>query len=137
MVGTTCINHLVYADDICCLAPSLKGLQKLVDECWKYADAHYITFNPSKTKAVWFKTKCLGLNFTPKLSINNDFVKSVSKVKYLGFFLNCNLKDDDICRQLCSTYTTANMLRNKFSSCSVVVKNCLFYTFCSAMYGVN
>ena len=33
MVGTTCVNHLVYAVDICYLAPSLKGLQKLVDEC--------------------------------------------------------------------------------------------------------
>ena len=49
MVGNTCINHLVYADDVCCIAPSLKGLQKLVDECWKYADVHNITFNPSKT----------------------------------------------------------------------------------------
>ena len=134
----TCINHLVYADDICCIAPSLKGLQKLVDECWKYADVHNITFNPSKTKAMWFKTKYLDLNFTPKLCINNDYVEFVSKVKYLGGFLNCNLKDDDdICRQLRSTYTTADMLRSKFSCCSVVVKNCLFRTFCSAKYGVG
>ena len=88
---------------------------------------------------MWFKTKYLNLNFTPKLCINNDCVEFVSKVKYfLGFFLNCNLKDDDdICRQLRSTYTTANMLRCKFSCCSVVVKNCLFRTFCSAMYGVG
>ena len=129
MVRNTCINHLVYADDICSLAPSLKRLQKLVDECWKYADVpvHNITFNSSKTKAMWFKTKYLDLNFTPKLCINNDCVEFVSKVKYLGFLLNCNLKDDD---DIC-------MLRSKFSCCYVVVKNCLFRTFGSAMYGID
>ena len=109
-------DHLVYAVDICFVAPTLKGLQKLVDECWKYADVHNITFNPSKTKAMWFKTKYLDLNFTPKLCINNDYVEFVSKVKYLGGFLNCNLKDDDdICRQRRSTYTTADMLRSKLT----------------------
>ena len=61
MVGNTCINHLVYADDICCVAPSLKGLQKLVDECWKYVDVHNITFNPSKTKAIGLKQNILTL----------------------------------------------------------------------------
>ena len=30
MIGSTCTNNLMYADDICCLAPSLKSLQKLV-----------------------------------------------------------------------------------------------------------
>ena len=51
-------------------------------------------------------------------------------VKYLGGFLNCNLKDDDdICRQLRSTYTPANMLRSKFSCCSVVVKTAYFVLF--------
>ena len=35
---------------------------------------------------MWFKTKYLEINFTPKLSITNDCVEFVSKVKYLGFF---------------------------------------------------
>ena len=61
-----------------------------------------------------------------------ELVEFESKVKYLGVFLNCNLKnDDDICRQLPFTYTIANMLPSKFSFCSVAVKNCLFRTFCS------
>ena len=76
---------------------------------------------------MWFKTKYLDLNFTP---INNDFVEFVSKVKYLGFFLNCNLKDDDvICGQPRFTYTTANMLRSKFSCCSVVSCDSLYHLY--------
>ena len=68
----------------------------------------------------------------------NATVEFVSKVKYLGIILNFNRKDDDdISRQLRSTYSIANMLRSKFSFCSNTVKNCLFRTFCSAMYGLN
>ena len=52
MIGSTCINNLMYADDICCFAPSLKSLQKLVNKCCMYADDHNITFNSSKTKAM-------------------------------------------------------------------------------------
>ena len=103
----------------------------MVDECWKYTDVHNITFNPLKTKAMWFKTKYLDLNFLPKLCINNDYVEFVSKVKYLGVFLNCNLKDDDdICRQLRSTYTTANM-SIQFLLCSGEKLLISFFLFCN------
>ena len=138
MIGSSCMNNLIYADDICCLAPSLKGLQKLVNKCCMYADDHNITFNSSKTKAMWFKTNFLNLNFVPRISMYNATVEFVPKVKYLGIILNSNRKDDDdIGIQLRSTYGIANMLRNKFSFCSNTVKNCLFRTFCSAMYGLN
>ena len=140
MIGSTCINDLMYADDICCfcLAPSFKGLQKLVNKCCMYADDHNITFNSSKTKAMWFKTNFLNLNFMPGISMYNAAVEFVSKVKYLGIILNSNRKDDDdIGRQLRSTYGIANMLRSKFSFCSNTVTNCLFRTFCSAMYGLS
>ena len=40
----------MYADDICCLASSFKGLQKLLDICCDYANNHDITFKCTKTK---------------------------------------------------------------------------------------
>ena len=68
----------------------------------------------------------------------NATVEFVSKDKYLGIILNCNRKSDhDISRKLRSTYGIANMIRSKFSFCSNTVKNCLFRTLCSAMYGLN
>ena len=36
-VGDDCLNHLIYADDICCFSPSIEGLQELIDICSDYA----------------------------------------------------------------------------------------------------
>ena len=46
-----------------------------------YADDHNITFNSSKTKAIWFKTNFLNFNFVPRISMHNVTVECVSKVK--------------------------------------------------------
>ena len=60
----------------------------------------------------------------------------VEKVKYLGFLLTCDLRDDiDMYRQLRYVYGTANRLRSKFSDCSKNVKNYLFRTFMYSFYG--
>ena len=55
-IGQHCLNNILYADDICCIAPSCKGLQKLLDVCYEYAQSHDISFNCSKTKIMMFKT---------------------------------------------------------------------------------
>ena len=39
----------MFADDLCCFAPSIQGLRKLVRICEKYALGHVINFNPDKT----------------------------------------------------------------------------------------
>ena len=35
-VGDDCLNHLIYADDICCFSPSIEGLQELINLCSDY-----------------------------------------------------------------------------------------------------
>ena len=44
-----CMNHLMYADDICLLAPTASAMQQLLDICNDYGLANDITFNPLKT----------------------------------------------------------------------------------------
>ena len=39
----------MFADDLCCFAPSIQGLRKLVRICEKYTLGHVINFNPDKT----------------------------------------------------------------------------------------
>ena len=135
-IGQHCLNNILYADDICCIAPSCKGLQNLLDVCYEYAQSHDISFNCSKTKIMMFKTKFLKLNFVPKLQLGNCVIDYVEKVKYLGFLLTCDLQDDiDMYRQLRYVYGTANRLRSKFSDCSKNVKNYLFRTFMYSFYG--
>ena len=43
-VGNKRNNHLMYADALCCFAPSFDGLQDLVNACSKYAESHCIVF---------------------------------------------------------------------------------------------
>ena len=43
----------------------------------------------------------------------------------------------DIKARVRSIYCTTNMLRTRFSKCSVNVKNILFQYFCSSIYGIN
>ena len=109
----------MYAVDICCLALSFKGLQKLFDICCDYANSHDITFNCTKTKTMMFKTNRLSLSFQPKFHLCGNSIDCVKKKKYLGFVLASDLKDDDeMNRQLCSIYGSANRLRRKFFAAS-------------------
>lgn len=72
---------LMYADDMALLAPSLKGLQKLLLLCEDYCDDWDIKLNANKSKNMAFgkgstPTHCLTLNSAP--------IEWVPKWKYLG-----------------------------------------------------
>ena len=46
------INHIYYADDLCLMAPSAKGLQNMLDICEKYGQEYDILYNPVRLN-VW------------------------------------------------------------------------------------
>ena len=52
-----CINHVMYADDICLLAPSALGLQRLLDVCYSFSQCNDIVFNSLKPVYVVFRLK--------------------------------------------------------------------------------
>ena len=100
-LGNSRLNHIIYADDLCCFSPSLDGLQDLLNVCSNYAVEHDITFNCSKSVGVLFLPNYLSISNVPKVFLCNNVVKFKNNVKYLGVFLNNNLKDDDdISRQV-------------------------------------
>ena len=71
----------MYADDIVLLAPSLKGLQKLLLLCQTYCEVWDIKLNANKSKAMAF-----GKGQTPsfQLILNSAPINWVEKWKYLG-----------------------------------------------------
>ena len=75
---------LFYADDMCLLAPSLKGLQRLLDICSAYCLEWDICLNAKKSKNMQFG-KPLNFAFKPKL--NGVPVDWVEEWKYLGVVL--------------------------------------------------
>ena len=56
-IGHQCINHVMYADDICLLAPSALGLQKLLEVCYGFSQDNDIIFNSLKSVYVVFRPK--------------------------------------------------------------------------------
>ena len=135
LVGNSLVNHILFADDLCCMVPSLDGLQSLVNVCSEYAVANDIVFNCNKSFGVLFTPRKLQFSRQPKLVLNNKLIKFVHSVKYLGVNLCSTLSDDeDIRRQVRSLYCHANMLKNRFLKCSRIVKNSLFCSYCTSFY---
>ena len=89
---------IFYADDMCVLAPSLRGLQKLLNICSSYCTEWDISLNAKKSKNMHFgKQKRFHFNFLPK--IDGVAVEWVREWKYLGVTLKagsrfgCSVKE--------------------------------------------
>ena len=64
IVGNLKLNHIMHADDLCRFCP-LSGLNELLAVCLKYAAAHNIVFNASKSFDIMF-----GVKYCKDLSLN-------------------------------------------------------------------
>ena len=75
---------LFYADDMAIMAPSLKGLQKLLNICGTYCIDWDIRLNTKKTKNLYF-----GKGSVPslELNLNCERIPWVDKWVYLGVTL--------------------------------------------------
>ena len=136
-VGSSLLNHLMFADDLCVFSPSVNGLQKLVNVCKEYAVNNCIIFNNNKTVGMIHQNKKFKVNVEPNIILDGRCIKFVNSVKYLGVLITNDLYDDlDINRHLRYLYCVGNTLRSKFHNCSSQVKNVLFRSYCMFMYSV-
>ena len=78
-----------YADDMCILSPSLKGLQRLLNICSSYCTEWDICLNAKKSKNMFFG-KQTAINFQP--SLNGSPIEFVAEWKYLGVVLRSGLR---------------------------------------------
>ena len=87
---------LFYADDMAIIAPSIKGLQALLDECVAYCCEWDICLNVKKTKCLYFGKKC---EYLHNLTINGKNIDWVTEWSYLGVMLksgisfNCSVSE--------------------------------------------
>ena len=65
MINDSCLNHILYADDLCCFSPSITELQDLVNVCNAYACSHDIVFTYHKCAGVLFSPKNFKLSKPP------------------------------------------------------------------------
>ena len=100
-VGNIIINHLMYADDLVILAPSVAGLSKLLSICGIFGESNDIIFNQKKSASLYLISKMLKGAHLPNVYLSGVLVRQVDSVKYLGHFLTCELSDDIDIRQQC------------------------------------
>ena len=94
-INDVCINHVMYADDICLLAPSASAMQSLFDVCYDYGSDNDILFNPTELAALelidrllaQLKNHMIPINFHLDLakafdSLNHDIL--LDKLSYYG-----------------------------------------------------
>ena len=70
------INHLYYADDLVLLSPSAHGMQKLLNECEKYASQYGMKFNENKSVVLNFKGYKFKAKPSATLYLNGSIMKT-------------------------------------------------------------
>ena len=116
-----CINHLMYAEDLVIMSPSVAGLYKLLHICESFGLSHDVLFNNKKSTIMSFRAGNLKDAHLPLYTLNGEVLCDSACVKYLGHFICSDLTDD------------TDMLR-EFHMCSIGVRLALFRSFCSPMY---
>jgi hypothetical protein len=133
-IDNVCVNHVFYADDLCLMAPSPAGLQKLMDICYDYSITCSIKFNPLKSVCVVFKPNTYKLT-CHVLYLGDDVLLYVKRVNYLGFLFTSDIHDDeDMLKQLRTLYLRTNSILRLFQKCNSTVKLELFRSFASCFY---
>ena len=135
-INNTSFNHLMYADDLVLLSPSVSGLQHLLKTCEVFATECDLVFNSKKTVYMCIEPKGFHIISIPKVFLNGEYIKLVTVHKYLGIQMsNTNTDDFEMSKQLRNLYARGNSLVRNFSKCTIDVKCQLFSTYCSVLFG--
>ncbi|XP_041973395.1 uncharacterized protein LOC121729073 [Aricia agestis] len=129
-----CINSISYADDMVLLSPSVSALRRLLRICERYAEAHGLRYNTDKSEIIVFKAGTKSYSM-PSVTLNNEPLRRVERVKYLGHWITESLADDlDMSRERRALSVRANMLARRFAKCTAEAKVTLFRAYCQAFY---
>ena len=137
-IGPYFASFYGYADDVCILAPNLKGLQTLADICVEYAHEHKILFNGSKSQLIKFQTGQLQqYSDDEKVLVCGNEVQCKNNVTHLGHTLYSNILKDDTENIIKQMYRQFNSLRTRFNTALSQVRSELFTRNCTSFYGIQ
>ena len=133
--NSTMINHLMYADDLVIVSPSIRSMQVLLSHCERFADDNDVKFNVKKSKCMSFLPQGLLKRNTFSLTLSSSTLKFVDNHNYLGVNI-CNDESDDraIEKQCKCLYARGNILLRHFRQCSDEVRSLLFNSYCTSFY---
>ena len=122
-------GSLLFADDLCLIAPSRKAMQKMLDICVDYCAEYCLSFNPKKSKSMFF-----GKNHNNPpccTTLNGEPIQFVKEWRYLGAIIvsgkNLSFSPRNDLRNF---YSSFNSIFNSFTYGSETVLMHLLYTCC-------
>ena len=122
-----------YADDITLSCPSIRGLNRMLDICNKFAAEHYLIFNSKKSLAIKYGKE---VNDTEYVLLGQNRINWVDSVKHLGNYFNTQLSDSTDCMMKRSSFIgSVNKLMANFGHLQAPVLSKIFKTFCYNFYG--
>ena len=118
---------IVYADDICLIAPCRSALQSLLDACESYGNFWCLTYNPLKCKVMTFGS----CSRPPCLRMYGEVLESVQEYKYLGVSIVAGTKfSTSTVKRMIRFRSSANTILNASSKSSEPVLMKLLFTIC-------
>jgi hypothetical protein len=123
--GGITLQHLLYADDLTCLAESAAELQRALDYVKAWADAWGMTINTGtgKTEAMLVDADTLNADpgqLSPLHLDDGRDVRWTSSYRYLGYALRSDLRDTDA---VYSMFKHLNYLWSAHFECNGVVRH--------------
>ena len=89
-VGDLHVNSFAYADDVSVFAPTVTGLQQLINICHDYASTWRFKFGLKKTKVMAIGKQLL--KSQPTCYLGNDIIEYSSSLEILGITFTPDLK---------------------------------------------
>ena len=115
LAGGAIVNHLMYADDVVLLSPSVTGLAMLLKVCEKLGLEHGIRYNSERSAVIIFRNSFVKDFIFPSFEFNGERILEEQSVKCLGHVISADMKDDsDITRQCRQLYAQGNSLARRF-----------------------
>ena len=120
---------LLYADDMCLLAPSRGAMQKMLQVCEEFCHEFNLTFNVKKSKSLIFGSKTNDV--IDPLTLNGEPLQYVSQWSYLGTTITAGSSLIFSCRpELGKFYRSFNSIISSVKKPNELVLMQLLYSNC-------
>ena len=93
-IDMQCINHVLYADDICRMTPTATAMQCMLNICYNYGLDNDVLFNPLKSVSMLFKPKGYKYQSHSNIIIGSEVVNYIGNTKCLGITFSDSMEDD-------------------------------------------
>ena len=122
---------LLFADDMCLLAPTRSALQNLVNKCADYCERFCLNFNPKKSKVMVFSKSKIETGKYYGIYMNGQCIEYVTSIKYLGVTICSNPSFSfSASKDIANFYCSSNAILNALHKPDDCVLMHLLYTNC-------